>query len=469
MKSLSQTAFFLLIIAATTTSSSNAASFLYNARSEITNAVIGNISVSWEYDSAGNRIRAVKPDIINYYTVNSRNQYISISNNLGGVTTLEYDADGNLTKDHRFNYRWDAENRLVATWPTVFANGGMVVKNSYDDLHRRVKKEVHQLVDYNSQYPNSATNGRMEFVYSTTFVYDRNRIILETTHNADGTTNTTTYTWGVDLSGTLDGAAGIGGLIGVSIDGVLYMACADATGNITAYVDSNGATVAEYGYDPYGETILESGVLKDLFKIRFSSKYLDVETSDYNFGRRFYDPWLGRWLSPDPIEERGGINLYCFAANDPINNVDALGEVILVDDALAVAAIDAALMAAATYLATPDGQEKCRLTYDATVNACACACDSLRTISNDAFQKAQKQLDVAITHLAYLGGGGHGKDPNDRWRNWNKWKSEIRTALENARKKAKGCTTKAKEETLKQIQQIEEQLQKINEQPRGGE
>jgi RHS repeat-associated protein len=351
----------------------------------------------------------------------------------------------------------------------VLFNGGMVVKNSYDYQHRRVKKEVQQLVDFNSQYPNSATNGRLELVYSTTFVYDRNRIVLETTQKADGTTIKTAYIWGLDLSGTLDGAAGIGGLLGVSIDGVFYTACADATGNITAYVDPNGETVAQYGYDPYGEIILESGAMKDIFKIRFSSKYLDVETSDYNFGRRFYDPWLGRWLSPDPIEERGGNNLYCFAANDPINNVDPLGEVVLVDDALVITAIDAALMAAAAYLATPDGQEKCRLTYDATVNACACACDSLRTVSNDAYKKAQKQLDVAITHLSYLGGGGHGKDPNDRWRNWNKWKSEIRTALENARKKAKGCTTKAKEETLKQIQKLEEQLQQISEKPRGGE
>lgn len=469
MKSASKSICVLMIIAAIATPSSYAASFLYNDRGEITNAVIENLSVSWEYDSVGNRIRSEKPSVTNYYTVNNRNQYTSISNSLGAFTVLEYDADGNLTKDHRLNYRWDAENRLIVTWPTFFNNGGRVVNSSYDHLHRRVKKEVKQLVDFDSQYPSSPTNGRLELVYSTTFVYDRNRIIAETTQNADGTTNITTYIWGLDLSGSLDGAAGIGGLIGVSIDGTFYKACADATGNITAYIDTNGAVVAEYRYDPFGEIIQEAGVLKDLFKIRFSSKYLDVETSDYNFGRRFYDPWLGRWLNSDPIEEHGGINLYCFAANDPINNVDPLGEVVLVDDALAVAAIDAALMAAATYLATPDGQEKCRLTYDATVNACACACDSLRTVSNDAYKKAQKQLDVAITHLSYLGGGGHGKDPNDRWRNWNKWKSEIRTALENARKKAKGCTTKAKEETLKQIQKLEEQLEKISEKPRGGE
>src|SRR5262245_20993168 len=42
--------------------------------------------------------------------------------------------------------------------------------------------------------------------------------------------------------------------------------------------------------------------------------------------RAFYDPNKGRWLSRDPIEENGGVNLYGFVNNDPIDYADALGE-----------------------------------------------------------------------------------------------------------------------------------------------
>jgi len=315
----------ILLLSFLSEAGTNICRITYNDKSEITNFVCGSLSVSWEYDQMGNRIRSVKPNIINYYTVNSRNQYTSISNNLGGGVNLEYDADGNLTKDHRLNYHWDCENRLAATWPAFFTNGGVVVKNSYDYLHRRVKKEVQQLVDFNCNQPPSSTNGRLVNLYTTVFVYDRNKIILERTTYATGSQNNTYYIWGLDLSGTLDGAAGIGGLLAVQTDDGIFFPCYDAGGNITEYVDTNGVIVAKYRYDPFGETVHEEGCRKDAFHFRFSTKYFEDETFLYNFGRRFYDPWLGRWLSPDPIEEEGGVNLYCFVANDPINNVDALG------------------------------------------------------------------------------------------------------------------------------------------------
>jgi RHS repeat-associated protein len=43
------------------------------------------------------------------------------------------------------------------------------------------------------------------------------------------------------------------------------------------------------------------------------------------YAYRYYDPATGRWPSRDPIEERGGVNLYGFVGNDPIYNLDVLG------------------------------------------------------------------------------------------------------------------------------------------------
>jgi len=65
--------------------------------------------------------------------------------------------------------------------------------------------------------------------------------------------------------------------------------------------------------------------MANVFRFRYSTKYYDDETELYYYGRRFYDPVLGRWINRDPIEEDGGLNLYAFCKNDPINKYDYLG------------------------------------------------------------------------------------------------------------------------------------------------
>jgi len=58
--------------------------------------------------------------------------------------------------------------------------------------------------------------------------------------------------------------------------------------------------------------------------IRFSTKYWDAETGLGYWGYRYYSARLGRWLSPDPLEEDGGLNLYAYV-NDPLSGFDPLG------------------------------------------------------------------------------------------------------------------------------------------------
>jgi hypothetical protein len=43
------------------------------------------------------------------------------------------------------------------------------------------------------------------------------------------------------------------------------------------------------------------------------------------YGYRFYDPETGRWPSRDPLQEYGGLNLYGFGPNSPLNGIDVLG------------------------------------------------------------------------------------------------------------------------------------------------
>ena len=161
-----------------------------------------------------------------------------------------------------------------------------------------------------------------------TFVYDDWNLIHETIYAIDGgTTNTTEvqYFWGLDLSGTLQGAGGVGGLLAVSCNGQFYFPTYDNNGNITKYIDESGSVVAAYEYDDFGRAISQSGPLANLFRHRFSTKYYDPEPGLYYYGRRFYSIDWRIWINRDPIEESGGWNLYGFCCNNSVGKWDRLG------------------------------------------------------------------------------------------------------------------------------------------------
>ena len=159
-------------------------------------------------------------------------------------------------------------------------------------------------------------------------------VMEERTRTVSGVTGVTTrrwFQWGADLSGTLDGAGGIGGLVGIIEEdgaGVVtrtLLPVQDGLGNITAVIDqATGRTVARYDYGPFGEALAESGEV-DACPFRWQTKWYDAESQHYYFGYRHYDPRFGRWLSRDPLGEAGGFNLYAYCGNDPVNRHDPLG------------------------------------------------------------------------------------------------------------------------------------------------
>jgi RHS repeat-associated protein len=144
---------------------------------------------------------------------------------------------------------------------------------------------------------------------------------------------TVAYTRGPDLSGTLEGAGGIGGLLARSEwDGSAWSRHAfyhsDGVGNVTALAVPNGNAIAlagSYRYDPFGRLIGTPTGLAAINTQRFSSKDWHNLSGFYYFGYRFYDPATQRWLNRDPIAEEGGVNLYGYVENDPINWVDVDG------------------------------------------------------------------------------------------------------------------------------------------------
>jgi RHS repeat-associated protein len=141
-----------------------------------------------------------------------------------------------------------------------------------------------------------------------------------------------TYTRGLDLSSSLQGAGGIGGLLALSdqrasaTSPTNYFYHSDGNGNIVALLNYQNEVVARYLYDPFGNLLAMSGPTAPFNRQRFSSKEWHSQSGLLLYEFRAYDPNLQRWLTQDPIGEAGGINLYRFVSNDPANRVDPLGE-----------------------------------------------------------------------------------------------------------------------------------------------
>ncbi len=247
-------------------------------------------------------------------SANSLNQYTAISSQ---PSAFSYDEDGNMTQYVRpsdgkiMNLTWGAENRLLSIEPAIPQSGDKKVENVYDGQSRRVRKTV------------STYNGSWSVTKDEKFLYDGWN--LAAAYNPGNNALLRTCTFGLDLSGSLQGAGGVGGLLAID-DGAAHAYTFDANGNVSEVLDNSGSVVAHYEYDPFGNTMTVSGGYAAVNVYRFSTKYQDDESGFYYYGHRFYSPELGRWPSRDPIEEQGGENLYGFVANNPVNLIDLLGE-----------------------------------------------------------------------------------------------------------------------------------------------
>jgi RHS repeat-associated protein len=239
-----------------------------------------------------------------------------------------HDADGNLTQDAGWTYQWDGEGRMSGC---QMRDVGLPLDVPllrlayvYDAQGRRAAKRVF------AREINAAGTGReaTERLRSDwRYWYDGWNLMVEK-DLVSGLVRQ--YAWGLDLSGSLGGAGGVGGLLGVRVGGKTYTACVETNGNIMGLIDgTTGVLAARWDYEAFGittTTVEAAGPFgHELCPFRFSSKYRDVETGLYYYGYRYYSPETGRWTNRDPIEEQGGINLYGMVGNDPVNRVDVLG------------------------------------------------------------------------------------------------------------------------------------------------
>jgi RHS repeat-associated protein len=242
-------------------------------------------SFSYGYDAADN-LTSINGAMAHYNPVNQLASFNS--------ETFSYDVNGNLKDDGIRRYQWDAENRLLSIG--YKADAGKTTTFRYDGIGRRLA-------------------------------------IMETN---GGATTETRHLWCGD---SLCQARTAGDVVtrhyypeGVAIPqgGTLLYYGTDHLGSIRDVMAAqNGAKVASYDYDPYGNPIATSGRISVDF--RYAGMFYHQQSGLYLTNFRAYDPKTGRWLSRDPIKEEGGLNLYSYAGRNPISYIDPTGLVRQLD------------------------------------------------------------------------------------------------------------------------------------------
>jgi len=245
----------------------------------------GFISHTYQNDSIYNR--TTKNDKI--YSVNALNQLLDQSN-----CFYVYDNNGNLIEktagNQKKHYVYDALDRLIEVH-----NGSDITKYTYDSFHRRLSKTRKGL--------------------TTQFLYQGQNEIGAFEHGK---------MIQLRVLGTSLGAE-VGGAIALEFDGEVFSPIHDPQGNIVAILESSGNLAESYRYTAFGETqeCLESSLNNPW---RYSSKRLDEETGFIFFGRRYYDPDIGRWITSDPACYADGPNLYAYVHNRPLIYIDPDGK-----------------------------------------------------------------------------------------------------------------------------------------------
>ena len=247
-----------------------------------------------------------------------------------GVVTewYAYDRNGNRTNSMNGAAVYDAQDRLLANASTTFAynlNGSLTnrLPTAYSlqstafsyDLFGQLKSVTlpdDHVVSYDRDALSRITAKRVDGIKVKGWIYkDALKPIAET----DAAGNVVSF--------FVYGTSGLSPDYMIR-DGVTYRFIRDVQGSVRLVVDSaTGAIAQRLDYDTFGNVLLDTNPGFQPFG--FQSGLYDPDTALVQFGARWYDANTGRWLSKDPILLEGGLNLYVFCGNDPVNFTDPLG------------------------------------------------------------------------------------------------------------------------------------------------
>ena len=277
-------------------------SYTYDGLNQL--KTVQNAEGTWEYFyDAGGNITSVKKNgtVIKTYSYED-SEWKDLLTKYNG-NTITYDAIGNpLSYYNGSTFTWSDGRRL-----TSITNGNNVYTYVYDEGGQRVSKTVNG-VTTNYHWLDGKLQAEETDTYMLVYHYDENGMLVGFTYKTGGTEANYYYVHNLQ-------------------------------GDVIGIIDNSGAMVVEYAYDAWGKVLSVTGTLANtigaLNPFRYRDYYYDTETGLYYVFSRYYDPEIGRWISPEPNVDYGefddgagllAYNVYAYCANNPIMFKDETGE-----------------------------------------------------------------------------------------------------------------------------------------------
>jgi len=270
-------------------------SHAYDNQYRTSSIIVGSVmNRTYNYDPSGNitsNIDAIQPpgnetleDAGAYTYQQATNKLTQVEGELNVV--YGYDANGNITAANNRTFVYDLSNRLLR----VEDDGVTIAQYVYNALNQRIKKIL-------------PTGIRI-------FHYDLSgHLIAET--NETGQTLVEYFYLGEQPLATIRSGE------------VAYYYHNDHLGTPQILTDDTGTVSWKSFYTPFGEAVISVETVENPF--RFPGQYYEQETGLHYNWNRYYDPKTGRYLTPDPIGLEGGISLWPYVQDNPINSVDPEG------------------------------------------------------------------------------------------------------------------------------------------------
>jgi RHS repeat-associated protein len=256
-----------------------------------TTANVAGRNEEYTYDPVGNRLTG--PATATSYSY-------AFANELTGKTggTYQYDNNGNLIGKAdgttTWTYGYDFENRLISV-TKVQGSSTSIINFKYDPFGRRIEKSV-----------NDGST-----VTTTGYIYDGENVLYEYDRN-NAVATRYVHNLGTDNH------------LAMEKNGKLYVYYKDTLGSVIAITDYWGNIVQTYDYDSFGNIVsIKDPTFEQPYT--YTGREWDKETGLYYYRARYYDPMEGRFIQKDPSGFDGGINLYVYVGNSPLNRTDPTG------------------------------------------------------------------------------------------------------------------------------------------------
>ena len=267
--------------------------YKYDSLSQLTSEK-GDFKGTYSYDSLGNRLD---------YKINSLNQVLEAEGN-----AYTYDLTGSLASKTRKGKTWIYQNNPLNHLMSIQDPDQNIITFIYDLAGKRLSKKVECKGKKTKIY-------RYFYLGSTELgCLDENGSIIELKVPGDPNHPETTPAIAIELRKEV------------------FAPVYDLQGNIACLLDPmDGKIVESYRYSAFGEEKIYDDKGNGISHTeignpwRYRAKRIDDETGLIYFGKRYYDPQIGRWTSQDPAGTIDGPNLYTYVHNNPLARLDHFG------------------------------------------------------------------------------------------------------------------------------------------------